>query len=168
MKIALLLAAFFLAAPCSTLAQIAGLKLGVNGLTCSQCTRNVEMQLRKLSFVADVHMNLEHTDGFMKLKDGARMEPERVVKAVKDAGFSVRFLDILFAHPAKYDWTTGCVKISDLNFQIVGNMPAVLPDTLSLQLLGEPFQPRKAAAPLPQKRCPDTQFYITPSPDGAS
>lgn len=74
-------------------AQILSAKVGINGLTCSQCSRSVEMQLRKLSFVKNVNMNLQSTEGTLQFKEGSDIDFLKIAKAVKDAGFSVRFLD---------------------------------------------------------------------------
>ncbi|MGZ4033427.1 MAG: heavy-metal-associated domain-containing protein [Bacteroidia bacterium] len=66
--------------------------IGVDGLTCSACTRSVEMSIRKLSFVDSVTMNLEHTEGKIIFKKGAKVEVDKIAKAVVDAGFSLRSL----------------------------------------------------------------------------
>lgn len=73
-------------------AQVISASVGVNGLTCSQCSRSVEMQLRKLPFVKTVTMNLKQTEGSLEFKDGAKVDFSRIAEAVKNAGFSVRFL----------------------------------------------------------------------------
>lgn len=74
-------------------AQVLSAKVGINGLTCSQCSRSVEMQLRKLSFVKNVNMDLETTEGTLQFNEGSDVDFLKIAKAVKDAGFSVRFLD---------------------------------------------------------------------------
>lgn len=76
-------------------AQFVSAQVGINGLTCSQCSRSVEMQLRRLSFVRSVTMDLEHTVGTLTFTDGSKVDVKAVAKAVKDAGFSVRFLEAL-------------------------------------------------------------------------
>src|ERR1700759_948909 len=76
----------------SAKAQFQAVYIGVNGLTCSQCTRTVEMRIRKLDFVADVQMNLEHTEGKIILKKDKKADIEKIAQAVIDAGFSVRYL----------------------------------------------------------------------------
>jgi copper chaperone CopZ len=70
--------------------------VGVNGLTCSMCSRSVEMSIRKLDFVDRVEMNLEHTEGRVYFKPSALINLDQVAKAVVNAGFSVRFLEIGF------------------------------------------------------------------------
>ena len=61
-------------------------------ITCSQCSRTVEISIRKLDFVADVQMNLEHTEGKIILKNGKKADMEKIAQAVTDAGFSLRYL----------------------------------------------------------------------------
>lgn len=74
-------------------AQFTEFRFGVNGLTCSQCTRSVEQQLKKLDFVEQVHMDLERTTGKIIPKEGVRVQPKAIAKAISDAGFSIRFLE---------------------------------------------------------------------------
>ena len=83
---------FFLI-PAHVFGQFTSARIGVNGLTCSACTRSVEMSLRKLPFIESVEMNLENTDGVLKFKKGSDVEISKIAKAVVDAGFSVRFLN---------------------------------------------------------------------------
>ncbi len=73
-------------------AQIQSVQIGVNGLTCSQCTRSVEMSIRKLSFVKEVRMNLQNTEGEIYFNDETKVDISKIAKAVVDAGFSVRYL----------------------------------------------------------------------------
>src|SRR4051812_34474653 len=77
-------------------AQFLWAEIGVDGLTCSACTRSVEMSLRKLDFVDSVVMNLEHTDGKIYFKKDQSVEPDKIAQAVVNAGFSVRFLKANF------------------------------------------------------------------------
>ncbi len=77
---------------CSIYAQFNSIDIGVDGLTCSACTRSVEMSIRKLGFVDSVIMNLDNTDGKITFKKGAKVEVDKIAKAVVDAGFSVRSL----------------------------------------------------------------------------
>ena len=90
-KFLTLTGAFVLFAFCA-IAQFTSAKIGINGLTCSACTRSVETGLRKLSFVENVEMSLENKSGIITFKKGQKVEIEKIASAVTDAGFSVRFL----------------------------------------------------------------------------
>ncbi len=59
-------------------AQFHWVQIGVDGLTCSQCTRSVEMNIRKLDFVDSVSMNLENTEGKILFKPGKKVSIEHV------------------------------------------------------------------------------------------
>lgn len=90
--IKILLFMFLMMAQTSIYAQFISAEIGVDGLTCSACTRSVEMSIRKLDFVDSVTMNLEHTEGKIIFKKGAKVEIEKIANAVIDAGFSLRSL----------------------------------------------------------------------------
>lgn len=121
-------------------AQFTRLHIGVNGLTCSQCTRNVEMRLRRLSFIADVKMNLEHTDGTIQLKQQAAFDPGAIARAVKDAGFSLRFLKADYQQAEKSSNGNSCFSLDGRRYQLI---PAdmELPQQATLQFIGPDFLP---------------------------
>ncbi len=83
---------FLIGSAGSASAQFENVYIGVNGLTCSQCSHTVEMSIRKLDFVADVQMNLEHTEGKIVLKKNKKADIDKIAQAVVNAGFSVRYL----------------------------------------------------------------------------
>lgn len=76
--------------------QVSDVYVGINGLTCSQCSRSVEMQLRKLSFVKDVDMNLQTTNAHVVLKKSNICDFSGLEKAVKNSGFSLRDIVVSF------------------------------------------------------------------------
>ncbi|XZF16158.1 heavy-metal-associated domain-containing protein [Chitinophagaceae bacterium MMS25-I14] len=117
-------------------------ELGVNGLTCSQCSRSVEMKLRKLDFVKNVSMNLEHTNGTIFFEDGKVIDFTSIAKAVTDAGFSVRYLRITSVAAGWKKSGEYCYSMDGNTFQLVGKMP--VKDTLQLQMLGSNFMPPAA------------------------
>ena len=71
--------------PKAITAQYTSARIGVNGLTCSACTRSVEMSIRKLPFIENVEMNLENTDGILKFKKGQEVDIFKIAQAVVDA-----------------------------------------------------------------------------------
>jgi copper chaperone CopZ len=73
-------------------AKVTSVQIGIDGLTCSMCSRSVEMAIKKLTFVEEVKMDLKQTQGIITFKTGQNINFKQLAKAVKDAGFSVRFL----------------------------------------------------------------------------
>jgi len=125
-------------------AQILSASVGINGLTCSQCSRSVEMQWRKLPFVQEVEMNLEHTLGTLIFRSGSKVDLNAVAGAVRDAGFSVRSLE------AKIDMEEIQVQ-DDRSFRIDNGVYVILNDAplpkgiVSFLFTGKKFSAKKAA-----------------------
>jgi copper chaperone CopZ len=139
--------AFFLVLLCSFFiqaqAQINEVQIGVDGLTCSQCTRSVEMQIRKLDFVKDVKMNLEHTEGVITFKPNHRVDVDQIAKAVVNAGFSVRYLQaaILFSNVNVSDGH--CFADAGYNYEFIQTKPQTLNGTVMVKFIGDKFVPKK-------------------------
>ena len=127
----------------TTQAQITEVQLGVNGLTCSQCTRNVEMQIRKLSFVQDVQMNLEHTEGKVYFKQHDKVDVDKIAKAVVDAGFSVRYLNAAIAFKNTAVSSNYCYAYDGDNFQFIKTPDKTLDGTVSISFIGKEFLTKK-------------------------
>lgn len=126
--------------PKAITAQYTSARIGVNGLTCSACTRSVEMSIRKLPFIENVEMNLENTDGILKFKKGQEVDIFKIAQAVVDAGFSVRFLNA--------DYTFSNTNITDrkynengYSFYFVRKTPLKKDNTL--RFIGPAFQTKK-------------------------
>ncbi len=113
--------------------------IGVNGLTCSQCTRSVEMQLRKLKYVQNVEMDLEHTNGKIFLKNERVMPAAEIAKAVRDAGFSLRFLKASIAFDKVPVSEKGCFSLNGKKYQIVDNVVQELNGKKEVQYLGREY-----------------------------
>ena len=116
-------------------------EIGVDGLTCSLCTRSVEMSLLRLDFVDRVEMDLETTAGKIYFKLNEDVNPYEIAKAIKNAGFSVRFLRY------QLDFTDIPVD-RDGNFALCGQKYQILDLTDGVQgqeqlrLVDEKFLPK--------------------------
>jgi len=135
-------ALFLFAGGITASAQFDTIYLGVNGLTCSQCSRSVEMQIRKLDFVADVQMNLEHTEGKVILKKNKKPDIERVAQAVFDAGFSVRYLraDLTIDHSVTQ--SGACFRYMGDQYVFAQAPKEPLKGTVKLTFIGKKFLPK--------------------------
>ena len=146
--------------------QITEVDLGVNGLTCSQCTRSVEMRIRKLSFVKDVKMNLEHTEGKIYFKDHAKVDVDKIAQAVIDAGFSVRSLkaDMVFKNievSPNY-----CYAYDNNNYQFIQTPARTLNGPVTIDFVGKEYMEKKALKkwqPYMKSACSTTgkTFFVT-------
>ncbi len=99
-------------------AKVVSVQIGINGLTCSMCSRSVEMALKKLDFIALIKMDLKQTQATVTFKSDQTINFKKLAKAVKDAGFSVRFLKAnLDTQPMVNDnvWTIGNNHITLVN-----------------------------------------------------
>lgn len=114
-------------------------EIGVDGLTCSQCSRSVEMKLRALDFVADVQMNLEQNIGLVTFKKGKPIRLERLGKAVIDAGFSVGYIRAIFDFSDTDITPDGTFSFEGKVYIPVNDKPATLPVVAKIQLVGDDF-----------------------------
>jgi copper chaperone CopZ len=144
-------------------AQIETVRIGVNGLTCSQCTRSVEKKLRQLPFIQDVKMDLANTSGEIHLKSGIAFRPELIPRAIRDAGFSVRFVQLLLRNPETYPLSGSCMSVHGLNLQLAGAAPSATSQPWVLQLQGPAFGGKKSTAA--KSTCGDKALQVVASLD---
>lgn len=124
------------------IAQFQTVYIGVNGLTCSQCTRTVELSIRKLGFVKDVQMNLEHTEGAIVLDQSKPVDIEQVAQAVFDAGFSVRYLHVDFLAKDEVALSGSCFNYLDDQYVFTILPKTPLKGTIKLKFIGKKFMPK--------------------------
>jgi len=124
-------------------AQYKEAEIGINGLTCSQCSRSVELRIRKLAFVKDVQMNLEHTEGRVFFKEGEKVEIGKIASAVKDAGFSVRYLKAVYHFGNETVSKDKCLDLSGDHYTFVRSKEQSLTGDVPMTFLGEKFQEKK-------------------------
>jgi cation transport ATPase len=120
-------------------AQFQNVFIGVNGLTCSQCTRTVEMSIRKLDFVADVQMNLEHTEGKIILKKNKKADMEKIAQAVTNAGFSLRYLNADLAVDNSVLASGQCFTYKGDQYVFTQTPKEQLKGTVRLKFIGKKF-----------------------------
>ena len=123
-------------------AQFETAYIGVNGLTCSQCSRTVELSIRKLNFVSDVQMNLEHTEGKIILKKDRKTDMEKIAQAVVNAGFSVRYLQADLAMNNSVTVNGSCLSYKGDEYVLTEAPKEPLKGTLKLRFIGRKFMPK--------------------------
>jgi copper chaperone CopZ len=144
-------------------AQFETVYIGVNGLTCSQCTKSVEMQIRKLDFVADVQMNLEHTEGKVILKKNIKPDMDKIAQAVVNAGFSVRYLQADFVIDHSVTQTGACFKYMGDEYVFTDAQKDQLKGTVKLKFIGKKYLPKnefKKVQALMDNKCGDVSGKV--------
>jgi copper chaperone CopZ len=162
------LTAFFIAMfTFSGLAQFGTARLGINGLTCSQCSRSVELSLRKLAFVSDVTMDLENTIATIRFGNESEPDFKYLAKAVTDAGFSVRFLDITFREPQSWP-DNHCLQIGKTAFYLLPENKEKEP-LRTVRVIGKAYSEkkelRKHQLPAAIPCHPQAVLYVTKGKD---
>lgn len=123
-------------------AQIVSATIGVNGLTCSQCSRSVEMELKKLPFVAKVDMDLEHTQGEIFFKRNENINLDDLSQAIRNAGFSTRFVKVQFDFSV-LNLGSSCFIYNDNAFYFLKPLEENHPERMQFQVLAPGFLPKK-------------------------
>lgn len=124
-------------------AQIKEVQIGVDGLTCSQCTRSVEMSIRKLDFVKDVRMNLQHTEGTITFKPNSKVNVDQIAKAIVNAGFSVRYLQASIPFNNVSISNGHCFANDGTNYVFIQTKPQTLNGMVMVKFVGDKFVPKK-------------------------
>lgn len=133
----------FLFCTLQTKAQFKSAMVGVNGLTCSACSRTVEMAIRKLPFVKDVQMNLDNTEGKIIFTDNADVNIDKIAKAVTDAGFSVRYLNAVFIFNNVNVSSGYCFNNGNYTLQFINTASKILNGESQLKFIGSEFLPKE-------------------------
>ena len=124
-----------------SIAQFQSVQIGVNGLTCSQCTKSVEMSLRKLAFVKDVRMDLANTEGEITFKEGALVDIKKLAQAVVDAGFSVRYVSAILIFNQVNISENYCWIFENSQYQFIKTENKELNGLVKLNFIGKQFMP---------------------------
>lgn len=125
------------------LAQVIEVKVGVNGLTCSACTKNVEMKIRKLRSVQDVNMDLELTEGQITFIPSSSPDLKMVAKAVRDAGFTVREMEAQIDFSGSLISGDSCLTLGGDVFFFTNSNAQNAKGMVRVTLLGEEYQEKR-------------------------
>ena len=87
--------------------QLTKATIGVDGFTCSLCTKGVEGQFESLDFVKSVKADLKNTLFVLTFKSKPAINIKDLNSAVTDGGFSVRNISIVAKGTIKGNSTSG-------------------------------------------------------------
>ncbi|HRP89575.1 MAG TPA: heavy metal-associated domain-containing protein [Edaphocola sp.] len=117
-------------------AQFSNAEVGIIGLTCSQCSRSVEMAMKKLPFVKTIDMDLESTTVLVQFSNKHPIDFKKLAQSVRDAGFDVeRILATYHYHPkSAMQPIELCIKENDQLYYPI-NTGTIKNNTIKILLL---------------------------------
>ena len=143
LRLGIFLVMMFVSPVQESLAQIKWIDVGINGLTCSLCTRSVDRSISRLEFVDSVSMSLENTEGRIYVKDVEAIDLKRITKAIIDAGFSVRSVHLQFDFRDIRIDKDGFFSFKGQRYQWLQFKNDALPNDVALTLIDDGFLPKK-------------------------
>jgi copper chaperone CopZ len=146
-------------------AQFTGAKVSLNGLTCSQCSRSVEMALRRVAFIQSIKMDLQKPAAQLTFKKNRKIDFAKIAKAVKDAGFSIGTIvadyDRSQASNIEYCFLDNDIIYHSVNRSLSDNGPKIKVLLLAKGLIGE-SELKRMEMPAAAKPCGLKSKYIIP------
>jgi copper chaperone CopZ len=103
----------------SVIAQIQSVSLQARGLTCSMCSRAIYKSLQKVPDVANVQEDIEHSSYQVRFNNPSLISPEKLKKAVLDAGFSVAWMELNINFKNTEVASDSSLKLNELIFYFV-------------------------------------------------
>ena len=88
-------------------------------------------------------MNLEHTQGKIIFKPNAKVEIERIAKAVVNAGFSLRYLSVIYSFTNVSVKDNFCFSFEGNQYQFLKTGAKTLNGEMTLKFIGKEFLSRK-------------------------
>lgn len=85
---------FFSISTFSVKAQFSKASIQASGLTCAMCTKAINNALQEVPFVQSVKSDIKNSSFNVAFKAGAKVDIDRLKKAVEEAGFSVSSLKL--------------------------------------------------------------------------
>ena len=104
----------------SVIAQIQSVSLQARGLTCRMCSRAIYKSLQKVPNVANVQEDIEHSSYHVQFNNPSLISPEKLKKAVLDAGFSVAWMEVNINFHNTEVASDSSLKLNELIFYFVG------------------------------------------------
>ena len=125
------------------MAQFSTAKIGINGLTCSACSKSVHLALKKLPFVDSVAMDLKNTEARILFKKGSSVDIEQLAKAVENAGFSIRYVNAYYRFKNTVMNSNTCLNDGSYHFQFINADNKTLNGEVKLIFIGKQYMSDK-------------------------
>ena len=136
--------ACFLLIQANSKAQFISATLGINGLTCSLCSYNVEQEISKLEYVETIKMDLNQNIAQIKFAKGVQVNMKDVVSAVYKAGFSVGYTQAIFSFDSISITNNNSFIYLNDTYRFINDLTTPLNGQVVLKFLDKKFmEPKK-------------------------
>lgn len=135
----------------SARAQFVSADLGVNGLTCSMCSRGVAATLKTLPFIDSVSTDLNALITHVTFKPNSNVSIDDLRKMIEDAGFSVRYVHATFQFNDLKVENNYHFVYGGNTYDFVGVQNRTLSGPVELQFVDKPYVTKKEYAVLSKK-----------------
>lgn len=134
--ITLIISLFFTA---TVKAQYIKVELQAAGLTCSMCSKSIHKQLKTLSFIDSIGVNLEKATFIIFFKANQLVDFKAIKLKVEDAGFSVANLNVFYNFKNYNVETNSAFSYNQSTFNFITTKPQVLNGTIPFKIIDKGF-----------------------------
>ena len=122
--------------------QFKSASIGINGLTCSMCSKSVKMSLVKSDFVDRVAMDLNSNHCDIFFIEDEYIPIDKIAQAVIDTWFSVAYLIAWFDFNGQSIYTNSCCNYAFDTYQFLNTRQPKLAGKMNLKFIGTNFLSR--------------------------
>jgi copper chaperone CopZ len=124
-------------------AQFTSVLVAVDGLTCSACSYATQKSILQLDFVADVQMDLNSHVATVTFKPDKKIEIDKIVQKVVDAGFSVGGLTAGFNFKDATVSNDYCMTYEGDTFHFISTKESKMNGISNIKFIGEKYMRKK-------------------------
>jgi hypothetical protein len=124
-------------------AQLISAEVGINGMTCSMCARGTEETMKRLDFIDTMWVDLNSLVAHITFKKNMDVPIEDMVKAVEDAGFSVRNITATYDFHNQKIGKDEHIDYGNDVLHFVGVEDKMLDGPVTLRFIDKPFVSKK-------------------------
>lgn len=120
-------------------AQYIKVELQAAGLTCSMCSKSIHKQLKTLSFVDSISVNLDKATFILFLKNNQTIDFIAVKSKVEDAGFSVASLKVFYNFNKFNLESNSTLSYNQSTFNFINTKSQILNGVIAFKLIDKGF-----------------------------
>jgi len=138
-------------------AEFVSAEVGIDGMTCSMCSKGTEVTLKKLPFIDTIWVDLNDLVAHISFKKGATVSIDQIRAMVEDAGFSVRSVTAVFQFGHLTIGKDYHFVYNGDTYHFIGAPTETLSGPVKLRFVDKPYVSKKEFLQLAKKT--DLQCY---------